>query len=191
MWFRPAKGFFCEPQEICTASVPGDHPHGHWLEWALSRVLSYDEWGFRDPSLAADLADDRPADAGGGRPNGCSKSEANFSRSYSLAKKQGFRPEGIPVRGTPVDESLGPPGVQGGHGAEMELDGVLVWLEWPVLRIGIGPTFPAHDLESVVYPLLKPSKLPPGRRFAGSLSAGHGGRIQGTWREPGRKRSTR
>lgn len=64
--------------------------------------------------------------------------------------------------------------------ARMELDGVLVWLEWPVIKDRERPYLSAHDLNTVLNPLLKPTKLAPGKRVRRiALSAGHGGKDPG------------
>lgn len=64
--------------------------------------------------------------------------------------------------------------------ARFDYNGVLVWLEWPVSRLGDRPFVSAHDLKTVIHPLLKPVKLPAGKRIRRiAISAGHGGRDPG------------
>jgi len=64
--------------------------------------------------------------------------------------------------------------------ARFDYNGVLVWLEWPMARYGNRPYVSAHDMKTVINPLMKPVKLPAGKRIRRiALSAGHGGKDPG------------
>ena len=70
--------------------------------------------------------------------------------------------------------------------ARMELNGVLVWMEWPVTKDRERPYLSAHDLNAILNPLLKPTKRPVGKKVRRvALSAGHGGK------DPGNMEGTR
>lgn len=64
--------------------------------------------------------------------------------------------------------------------ARVELDGTLVWLEFPVAAEQGRPYIAQRDLDLTLGPLMRPAKYPAGRKIQRiALSAGHGGKDPG------------